>query len=331
MKITFFSAHRYDQDSFERAADSLPSNTPREFVYQEAALDTDTIPLAHDSDAVCVFVNDTLDRQVLEQLHSYGVKAVLLRCAGYNNVDLDTAHQLGMFVARVPAYSPPAVAEHALALAMALNRHIHRAYTRVRDGNFALDGLVGRNLHGKTVGIIGTGRIGLATARIFKGLGCTVIGSDPFPSEEFNDIGTLVELPQLLKTSDVISLHCPLLESTHHLINSDTLAQMKKGALLINTSRGGLIDTHAVIAALKIEQLGGLAIDVYENEEPLFFINREETFIDDDQFVRLMSFPNVLITGHQGFFTEEALHEIAHTTLINLEDFVAGRECENRV
>ncbi|MGJ8513912.1 2-hydroxyacid dehydrogenase [Carnimonas bestiolae] len=331
MKITFFSAHRYDQHSFDHAAASLPSDSSREFVYQEAALDIDTVALAHDSDAVCVFVNDTLDRHVLEQLHGYGVKAVLLRCAGFNNVDLDTAHQLGMFVARVPAYSPPAVAEHALALTMTLNRHIHRAYTRARDGNFALDGLLGRNLHGKTVGIVGTGRIGVATARIFKGLGCNVIGSDPFPSDEFRDIGKLVELPQLLEASDVISLHCPLLESTHHLINSDTLPQMKKGVLLINTSRGGLIDTQAVIGALKSGQLGGLAIDVYENEEPLFFKNREETFIDDDQFVRLMSFPNVLITGHQGFFTEEALHEIAHTTLGNLEDFVAGRECENRV
>ncbi|MNK73361.1 D-lactate dehydrogenase [compost metagenome] len=259
------------------------------------------------------------------------MRAILLRCAGFNNVDLATAGRLGLFVARVPAYSPEAVAEHALALVMTLNRHTHRAYNRVREGNFMLDGLLGRTLHGKTVGIVGTGKIGLATARIFKGMGCTVLGHDPYPSPDFAPIGTFVALEELLARADIVSLHCPLTPDTHHLINATSLAQMKPGAMLVNTSRGGLVDTQAVIGALKARQLGHLAIDVYEQESALFFQDWSGEIIDDDAFQRLMTFPNVLVTGHQGFFTVEALQEISAITLGNLDDFGQGRACANRV
>ncbi|ANF59194.1 2-hydroxyacid dehydrogenase [Halotalea alkalilenta] len=331
MQVTVFSAHPYDQNSLDTVAQERLSHRQVTLVYQTAALSRQTVPLAAGSDAVCVFVNDQLDAEVLEQLAASGVKAVLLRCAGFNNVDIAAAERLGLFVARVPAYSPEAVAEHTLALVMTLNRHTHRAYNRVREGNFMLDGLLGATLHGKTVGIIGTGKIGLATARIFKGLGCRVLGYDPFPADAFRQLGELVELDRLLAEAHVVSLHCPLLDATHHMINADSLAKMKKGAMLVNTSRGALIDTRAVISALKHRHLGALAIDVYEQEGPLFFQDRSAEFIDDDVFVRLMTFPNVLITGHQGFFTHEALREIAETTLGNLEDFLDGRESPNAV
>ncbi len=260
-----------------------------------------------------------------------GVRAVLLRCAGFNNVDLAAAKALDLFVARVPAYSPEAVAEHALALVMTLNRQTHRAYNRVREGNFMLDGLLGRTLHGRTVGIVGTGKIGLATARIFNGMGCTVLGHDPYPSPAFGGIGEMAGLDELLARADIVSLHCPLTPETHHLINDASLARMKPGAMLVNTSRGALVDTHAVIRALKSRRLGHLAIDVYEQESALFFQDLSGEIIDDEAFQRLMTFPNVLVTGHQGFFTVEALQEISAITLGNLQDFVAGRVCANRV
>lgn len=331
MKVTFFSSQPYDQRYFDAVSEMRFIQDQVTLVYQRAALTQQTAVLARDSDAVCVFVNDRLDAEVLEQLAGFGVKAVLLRCAGFNNVDLSVAERLGFFVARVPAYSPEAVAEHALALVMTLNRQTHRAYNRVRDGNFMLEGLLGMTLHGKAVGIVGTGKIGLATARIFHGVGCRVLGYDPQPSAAFSDVGELVPLDRLLCEADVVSLHCPLLDATHHMIHEGSLAKMKKGAMLVNTSRGGLIDTQAVIGALKSRHLGALAIDVYEQEEPLFFEDRSAEFIDDDLFVRLMTFPNVLITGHQGFFTREALIEIAETTLGNLDDFRHGRDCANRV
>ena len=331
MKIAVFSARPYDRRFLDEASQCTDAVAPLEFLYFDAALDLHTAALAQDCDAVCVFVNDRLDAPVLHALQGLGVRAVLLRCAGFNNLDVAAAQQLGLFVARVPAYSPEAVAEHALALVMTLNRHTHRAYNRVREGNFMLDGLLGRTLHGKTVGIVGTGKIGLATARIFKGMGCTVLGHDPYPSPEFTSLGASVTLQALLADADVVSLHCPLTPDTQHLINDASLAGMKPGAMLVNTSRGGLVDTDAVIRALKSRRLGHLAIDVYEQESGLFFQDWSGEIIDDDAFQRLMTFPNVLVTGHQGFFTVEALQEISAITLRNLGDFSTGARCPNRV
>lgn len=327
IKITMFSSQPYDQRFFEEAKGSAAV----EFTYQEAGLSAHTVALAKGSAAVCVFVNDVLDAPVLEGLSALGVKAIFLRCAGFNNVDLKAAERLGFFIARVPAYSPEAVAEHAVALIMTLNRHTHRAYNRVREGNFNLDGLLGVTLHGKTAGIIGTGKIGLATARILKGFGCRVLGYDVAPSPEFDGLGTLAPLDQVMREGDIVSLHCPLVEATHHLINKQSLATMKPGAMLINTSRGGLIDTKAAIAALKSRHLGALAIDVYEQEGGLFFKDRSSDIIADDVFQRLMTFPNVLVTGHQGFFTVEALREIAGVTFANIACFQDGKTCPNAV
>ncbi len=331
MKIAVFSTQPYDRRFFDEALQRQPEAAAIELVYHTARLEAETAVLAHGCDAVCVFVNDSLDAPVLEALHRLGVRAILLRCAGYNNLDVAAAARLGLFAARVPAYSPEAVAEHALALVLTLNRHTHRAYARVREGNFALDGLLGMTLHGKTVGIVGTGKIGLATARIFQGFGCRVLGHDPFPSPQFGALGTMVALPALLAQSDIVSLHCPLTEDTRHLIDRATLALMKPGAMLVNTSRGALIDTGAVIEALKSRQLGALAIDVYEQESSLFFHDHSSDIIDDDVFQRLMTFPNVLVTGHQGFFTIEALREIAGITFDNLACVMDGRVCVNAI
>ncbi len=331
MKIAVFSARPYDRRFLDEANQHPDAAQSFEFLYFDASLDIHTAALAQDCEAVCVFVNDRLDAPVLHALHTLGVRAILLRCAGFNNVDLATAAELDFFVARVPAYSPEAVAEHALALVMTLNRQTHRAYNRVREGNFMLEGLLGRTLYGKTVGIVGTGKIGLATARIFKGMGCTVLGHDPYPSPAFESIGQFVPLDELLARADIVSLHCPLTPETHHLINDASLAGMKAGAMLVNTSRGGLVDTRAVIRALKSRHLGHLAIDVYEQESVLFFQDRSGEIIDDDTFQRLMTFPNVLVTGHQGFFTVEALQEISAITLRNLGDFAAGNTCPNLV
>ena len=331
MKIAVFSARPYDRRSLEAVNQRDGGGQGFVFDYYDATLDRHTAALAQGSDAVCVFVNDRLDASVLQALHEQGVRAVVLRCAGFNNVDVDAAERLGLFVARVPAYSPEAVAEHTLALIMTLNRQTHRAYNRVREGNFMLDGLLGRTLHGRTAGIVGTGKIGLATARILHGMGCRVLGHDPYPSPAFAYFGEQVPLDDLLANSDIVSLHCPLTVDTQHLINADSLARMKPGAMLVNTSRGGLVDTDAVIHALKSRHLGHLAIDVYEQESALFFQDRSGEIIDDDVFQRLMTFPNVLVTGHQGFFTAEALQEIAETTLGNLTHFAAGTACPNRV
>ncbi|MCM2973543.1 2-hydroxyacid dehydrogenase [Larsenimonas suaedae] len=329
MKVTVFSAQPYDRRFFDLCTDHSGTESLVSFTYQSAALTQETAALADDSDGVCVFVNDVLDAEVLTILARQGVTLIVLRCAGFNNVDLDKAHALGMHVARVPAYSPEAVAEHAVALIQTLNRRIHRAFNRVREGNFQLDGLLGMTLHGKTVGIVGTGKIGLALARIMKGFGCRVLGHDPYPAEAFKDIGTLVPLETLLSESDVVSLHCPLLPATHHLIDAEALASMKPGAMLINTSRGGLIDTPAVISALKMRHLGALAIDVYEQEGGIFFNDHSDDIIEDDIFQRLMTFPNVLVTGHQGFFTQEALTEIAEVTFGNIQAFMHGHASPN--
>ncbi len=331
MKTAVFSARPYDRHFLEAANQQRGTADAFTFEYFDVGLDLATATLAQDCQAVCVFVNDRLDAPVLRALQALGVRAVLLRCAGFNNVDVAAAEQLGLFVARVPAYSPEAVAEHALALIMTLNRQTHRAYNRVREGNFMLDGLLGRTLHGRTVGIVGTGKIGLATARIMKGMGCTVLGFDPYPSPTFEEIGEAVALDELLTRADIVSLHCPLTPETHHLINEESLARMKPGAMLVNTSRGGLVNTDAVVRALKSRHLGHLAIDVYEQESALFFQDLSGEIIDDDLFQRLMTFPNVLVTGHQGFFTVEALQEICSITLGNLADFANGVECSNRV
>ncbi|OHY99591.1 2-hydroxyacid dehydrogenase [Salinicola sp. MIT1003] len=331
MRITVYSAQPYDRRFFDEIRESRFADAGFEWLYQTASLEAGTVALAEGSDAVCVFVNDCLDAEVIEALAALGIRAIVLRCAGFNNVDLDAAHRLGLFVARVPAYSPEAVAEHALAMIMTLNRKTHRAFNRVREGNFALDGLLGVTLHGKTAGVVGTGRIGLCMARILKGLGCEVLGYDPYPSDAFPAYGEMVPLEALLARSDIVSLHCPLTEQTHHLIDADALAVMKPGAMLVNTSRGALIDTLAVIAALKSRQLGALAIDVYEQESELFFRDHSAEIIDDDIFARLTSFPNVLITGHQGFFTVEALREIAQVTCANLVAFAEGIDCPNRL
>ncbi|WP_110689850.1 2-hydroxyacid dehydrogenase [Salinicola endophyticus] len=331
MRVTVYSAQPYDRRFLDAVGATQFADAGIEWHYQSVALTRQTVALAAGSDAVCVFVNDALEAAVLEALAAQGVGAVVLRCAGFNNVDLVAARRLGMFVARVPAYSPEAVAEHALAMIMTLNRKTHRAYNRVREGNFALDGLLGVTLHGKTAGVVGSGRIGLAMARILHGLGCEVLGYDPAPAAAFEAYGESVPLAALLARSDIVSLHCPLNEATHHLIDAAALDGMKPGAMLVNTSRGALIDTPAVIAALKSRQLGALAIDVYEQESELFFRDHSAEIIEDDVFARLASFPNVLITGHQGFFTAEALDEIAQVTCANLVAYDRDLECPNRL
>ncbi|KAI9737247.1 MAG: putative dehydrogenase tr07 [Claussenomyces sp. TS43310] len=334
MKLAIFSTKPYDRlylnaDTAKTLTSSSSSSDTVEIIYHTVPLTEDTASLSQGADAICAFVNDTLNQDVLEALHSHGVRAILLRCAGYNNIDLETAERLRLFVANVPSYSPEAVAEFAIALIQTLNRNTHRAYNRVREGNFNLDGLLGRTLHGKTVGIIGTGKIGLAHARILKGFGCNLLAFDPYPIDEFREFGEYTDLDTLLPQCDFVSLHCPLVEKTRYIINEHTLAKMKQGAMLVNTSRGGLIDTKAVIAALKTKHLGGLALDVYESEGDLFYNDHSGHVIDDDELMRLVTFHNVLVCGHQAFFTEEALGEIAECTLRNLGDFTEGRQCRN--
>jgi D-lactate dehydrogenase len=271
-----------------------------------------------------VFVNDLVDAAVLQALHANGVRLVALRCAGFNHVDLVAAAALGIAVGRVPEYSPHAVAEHTAALMLTLNRKIHRAHARVREGNFALEGLLGFDLHGRTVGIVGTGRIGACFARIMSGFGCHVLATAPDVNPDCGALGVrYVELPELLRSSDILSLHCPLTPQTRHLINAAALAQMKPGAMLINTSRGAVVDTRAVIRALKSGQLGSLGLDVYEEEGDLFFRDLSAEVLHDDVFARLLTFPNVIVTGHQAFFTEDALSAIAQCTLGNLDSFEA--------
>ncbi len=300
-------------------AQTTPSH---ELTFLAPHLEEATATLADSADAVCAFVNDTLDTAVLEALAKRGVRLVLMRCAGFNNIDVAAAERLGLAIGRVPGYSPHAVAEHAVALLLALNRNIPRAYNRVRDGNFALDGLLGFDLHGKTVGVVGTGRIGVCFARIMRGFGCEVLAFDPSEAPAIAEMGaSYAALDDVLARSDIISLHCPLTPQTRHLMDEEALGAMKPGAMLINTSRGALVDTPAVIAALKSGHLGALALDVYEEEGDLFFENLSGQVLQDDVFARLLTFPNVLVTGHQAFFTREALDAIAHTTLDNADTF----------
>lgn len=326
MKIAFFSTQPYDREYFDRY------NKDNVLVYFEARLTPQTAPLAAGSTGICPFVNDQLSREVLEILQKLGVKLIALRCAGYNNVDLKAAAELGFKVVRVPAYSPHAVAEHAVALILSLNRKTHKAYNRIREGNFLLDRLVGFDLYGKTVGVIGTGKIGAVFCAIMKGFGCRVLAFDLMANRDVEAMGvTYLPLMEVLEQADIVSLHCPLNAQTRHLVNAQTIGMMKPGAMLINTSRGALIDTPVVIEALKSGQLGYLGIDVYEQEENLFFSDRSEEIIADDQILRLISFPNVLITAHQGFFTAEALTQIAMTTLENITAFEAGGALKNIV
>jgi D-lactate dehydrogenase len=318
MRIAVYSARSYDRQFLTQAnADGRHALT-----FLDARLDASTAAAAAGAQAVCAFVNDHLDRAALEALHALGVRLVLLRSAGFNHVDLAAAAALGLAVARVPEYSPHAVAEHTVALTLTLNRKIHRAHARVREGNFALEGLLGFDLHGSTVGVVGTGKIGGRFARIMSAFGCRILACDPQRDAEIDALGAeYVALPELLSASDIVSLHCPLTPSTRHLIDARALARMKPGAMLVNTSRGAVLDTRAVIASLKRGHLGGLGLDVYEEEADLFFRDLSDEVLQDDVFARLLTFPNVLITGHQGFFTTQAMSAIAQTTLDNADAF----------
>ncbi|MFO1540038.1 MAG: 2-hydroxyacid dehydrogenase [Chloroflexota bacterium] len=318
MRVAVFSSQPYDRTSL-RAADGTGAH---ELVFLDARLGPQTVALADGFDAVCVFVHDIVDRAVLGALAAAGVRCVALRAAGFNNVDLVAAAELGVAVCRVPAYSPYAVAEHAMALILALVRRTHRAYTRVREGNFALDGLLGFDLHGRTLVVVGTGRIGTVFCRIAAGFGMRILAHDPFPNDEVRALGAeYVPLPELLARAGIVALHAPLTAESRHLIDRAALARMRRGVLLVNTSRGALIDTEAVIEALKDGTIGALGLDVYEEEEGLFFHDHSQDVIQDDVFARLLTFPNVLITAHQAFFTEDALRAIAETTIANLDAF----------
>jgi D-lactate dehydrogenase len=327
MDVCMFSAKRYDRDSFDATNDGRHRIT-----YLDVRLDTATVALVPPRAAVCAFVNDDLSAPVLDALAERDVRLIALRCAGFNHVDLEAAAALGFSVVRVPAYSPNAVAEHTLALILALNRHIPRAHNRVRDGNFALDGLLGFDLAGKTAGVIGTGRIGALVARLLWHLRCNVVAADPYPDAGLQQLGVrYAPIPEVIASADVLSLNCPLTTETHHLIDAAAITTMKRGAMLVNTGRGALIDTAAVVDGLKSGQIGSLALDVYEEEGRLFFEDRSDQIIADDVFARLLVFPNVLVTAHQAFFTREALAAIAATTLANVDDVEAGRPCPNAV
>jgi len=329
MKIAFFDTHGYDRDAFERAN----AAAGHAITFFEPRLTRETASLAAGHEAVCCFVNDRLDREALEVLHPLGVRLLALRSAGYNHVDLDAAARLGLTVVRVPEYSPHAVAEHTVALLLALNRKISRAHARVRDWNFSLEGLVGFDLHGKTVGLVGTGRIGSAAAAIFRGFGCRLLAHDPKPDPRLSAELSMeyVELPVLYREPDVISLHVPLTPATRHLIDAQALALMKRGVVLLNTGRGALIDSRALIAALKRGQIGGACLDVYEEEEGVFFRDLSDQVLQDDVLARLLTFPNVLITAHQAFLTREALATIAEVTLASVTAFAQGRPLANQV
>lgn len=329
MKIAVFSAKAYDETFLTEAN--------REFGHQlhffETHLNEKTVRMAAGFDAVCVFPNDDLNRFVLKTMAEEGIRVAALRCAGYNNVDLAAAKDFDITVVRVPSYSPHAIAEHTIGLMLTLIRKYHKAYNRVREGNFTIDGLLGIELYGKTVGVVGTGQIGSVVTQILsKGFGCRVLAFDPSPSILYEEHGVhYVDLPDLLSHSDIITLHCPLTVQTHHLINDAAIAQMKSGVMLINTSRGGVIDTKAVIKGLKSKKIGALGLDVYEEETEIFFEDFSTTGISDDVFARLLTFPNVLITAHQAFFTKEAMQNIAHTTLSNITKVEKNICCPNQV
>lgn len=327
MKVAVFNAKSYDRKYLDRF-----NNNRHELTYFETALKSDTTILTRGYEAVCIFVNDKIDRQVTEQLAQNGIKIIALRCAGFNNVDLTAAEENNIKVVRVPAYSPHAVAEHAVALILTLSRKTHKAYNRIREGNFSLEKLVGFNLFRKTVGVVGTGQIGSIFCEIMMGFGCKVLANDLQESEVLKEKGVkYCSFEELVRDSDIISLNCPLTPETYHLIDKDVFSNIKKGAMIINTGRGAVIKTSDAIEALRSGKLGYLGVDVYEQEENLFFKDLSESIIPDEQILQLITFPNVLITSHQGFFTHEALEEIATTTLQNLTDFELGKSLQNRV
>lgn len=328
MQIAMFSTKSFDRDYFKRANEKHSFDMQ----YYEPRLSPQTATLASGSPVVCIFVNDVADAETIEQLAANGTRFIALRCAGFNNVDLQAAADHNILVSRVPAYSPYATAEHTVALMMTLNRRIHKAYNRCREGNFALEGLMGFDFHGKTAGVIGTGKIGALVCKILNGFGCKVLAYDIHENPDVVSVGgTYVSLDQLLAESDIVSLHCPLTPETRYLINDETLAKTKPGVMLVNTGRGGLVDTDAAIRSLKSRHLGYFALDVYEEEEGVFLEDLTATGIDDDKLARLLTFPNVLVTGHQAFFTKEAMTAIAETTLANVARFGRGEECPNRV
>ncbi len=321
MKILFYDTKSYDRDSFESARINYPEI---EIEYLKSDLEPRTAALAEGFDAVCGFVSSNIGKQTLEILHAKGIRLILLRSAGFNNVDVDTAKQYGMRIMRVPGYSPEAVAEHAMALALACNRRIYKAYNKVRENDFSLSGLMGFNLYQKTAGIIGTGKIGAAMCRICHGFGMKVIAYDVYENESLKDFVEYVSLEKLLKESDLISLHCPLMDSTYHMIQLDTIKQMKDGVILVNTSRGALVKTDDLIEGIRMHKFAGVGLDVYEEETDNVFEDRSDEILKHSTTARLLSFPNVMITSHQGFFTREALQSIAQTTLQNAMDFLAG-------
>lgn len=324
MKTLVFDAHSYDRTFLDAA-----NQGRHELVYTQAQLDVTTAAMAQGYDAVCLFVNDRADAQVMERLAAAGVRLIVQRSTGYNNIDLAAAKHHGVAAMRVTSYSPYSVAEHAVALLMTLNRHVHRAFNRTREFNFRLAGLLGRDIHGSRVGVVGTGRIGAAFASIMRGFGCTLLGHDKIQNPDCLALGMkYVPLDELLAGSDIVSLHTPLTKETHHLINARTLALMKPRAFLLNTSRGGLVDTEALIAAIERGALAGVGLDVYEEEEGKFFRDLSDHPMNDDVLARLISFPNVLVTGHQAFFTEQAVATIAETTIQNLTDHEEGRANE---
>jgi D-lactate dehydrogenase len=328
MRIAVFSTKPYD----ERFLTAAAADTDHELEFFEARLSRSTAALADDFEAICAFVNDDLGAATLLRLSKTGPKLIALRSAGFNHVDLEAAASLGLSVVRVPAYSPRSVAEHTVALMLALDRKIHRAHARVREGNLSLDGLLGFDLGSRTVGIVGTGKIGVSVARVLSGFGCNLIGYDVHENADAIELGLeYVSLDEIWKRSDVISLHAPLMPETHHMVDSYAIANMKDGVMLINTSRGALIDTAAAIEGLKTGKIGNLGLDVYEEEGPLFFEDLSDEVIQDDTFSRLLTFPNVLITGHQAFFTVEALEAIAHDTISNITAFAEGRSSGNEL
>jgi len=328
MKIAFFSTKSYDKEFFAKEEVKYG----QAITFLEPSLTTETVPLVKGHDAVCVFVNDKVDATIMASLKEFGVKIVALRCAGFNNVDLEAADKHGIKVVRVPAYSPDAVAEHAVALILTLNRKTHKAYNRVREGNFSLEKLTGFELRGKVVGVIGTGKIGIAFAKIMHGFGCTILAFDKYPDSSLGSSGIIyAQLEQIFSESDIISLHCPLTPETKHLINEAAIKLMKPSTMIINTGRGALIDTSAIIRALKRHQIGYLGMDVYEHEDKLFFKDLSETVIEDDMISRLLTFPNVLITAHQAFLTDKALEQIATITLSNVSGFEKGEKLLNEV
>ena len=331
MQVAFYSTKRYDRQFFDQALEQ--SSSPVTLTYLEPKLTEQTACLAEGYPVVCAFVNDDLNRSVLECLAKNGTSLIALRSAGFNHVDLEVAAELGLAIVRVPAYSPHSVAEHTVGLMLTLNRRIYRAYNRVREDNFTLDGLMGFDFHGSTVGIIGTGKIGYCVAQILQGFGCHILGYDAYPNAQFRALpqAEYVDLATLYARSETITLHCPLMAETHHLINESAIAQMKPGVMLINTSRGALLDTSAVIQGIKQKTIGYLGLDVYEQEDQLFFEDWSEDIIDDDNFQLLQSFPNVVITAHQAFFTRNALTSIAETTVQNIAEFAQGEALTNEV